>query len=99
MDFGSFDRQCSRLAWPRHIHSQSNPILISSHSFPVEPTPDTLSFYAIYMAHYIKPNLVSSYLLGICNQLERQENINFTGVRVELGDVEMMISGGQLGGI
>lgn len=42
----------------------------SAHSFPIEPTPDTLSFFAVYMAHYIKPKSVLSYLSGICNQLE-----------------------------
>jgi len=42
----------------------------SAHSFPVEPTPDTLSFYTVYMAHYIKPKSVSSYLSGVCSQLE-----------------------------
>jgi hypothetical protein len=42
----------------------------SSHSLPVEPTPDTLSFFTVYMAHHIKPKSVSSYLSGICNQLE-----------------------------
>ena len=42
----------------------------SSHSLPVEPTPDTLSFFAVYMAHHIKPKSVSSYLSRICNQLE-----------------------------
>jgi hypothetical protein len=42
----------------------------ASHSLPVEPTPDTLSFFTVYMAHHIKPKSVSSYLSGICNQLE-----------------------------
>jgi hypothetical protein len=42
----------------------------TAHSFPIEPTPDTLSFFAVYTAHYIKPDSVSSYLSGICNQLE-----------------------------
>jgi hypothetical protein len=42
----------------------------SSHSLPIEPTPDTLSFFAVYMAHQIKPKSVLSYLSGICNQLE-----------------------------
>ncbi|KAF8808053.1 hypothetical protein BYT27DRAFT_7223801 [Phlegmacium glaucopus] len=42
----------------------------SSHSFPIEPTSDTLSFYAVYMSHYIKPLSVRSYLSGICSQLE-----------------------------
>ena len=40
------------------------------HDFPVEPTPDTLSFFTIYMSHHIKPNSVDSYLSGICQQLE-----------------------------
>ena len=42
----------------------------TSHSFPIDPTPDTLSYFTVYMAHYIKPQSVSSYLSGICNQLE-----------------------------
>jgi len=42
----------------------------SAHSFPIEPTPDMLSFYAVYMAHHIKPKSVSSYLSGVCSQLE-----------------------------
>jgi hypothetical protein len=42
----------------------------SSHSFSIEPTPDTLSFFAVYMAHHIKPKSVLSYLSGVCNQLE-----------------------------
>jgi len=42
----------------------------SLHDFPVEPTPDTLSFFAVYMCHHIKPKSVDSYLSGICNQLE-----------------------------
>jgi hypothetical protein len=42
----------------------------SVHSFPVDPTPNTLSLYAIYTAHYIKPDSISAYLSGICSQLE-----------------------------
>jgi hypothetical protein len=42
----------------------------SSHSLPIDPTPDTLSFYTVYMAHYIKPRSVATYLSGVCNQLE-----------------------------
>jgi len=42
----------------------------STHALPVEPTPNTLSFYAVYMAHYIKPKSISSYLSGVCSQLE-----------------------------
>ncbi|KAF9026611.1 hypothetical protein BDZ89DRAFT_883478, partial [Hymenopellis radicata] len=40
------------------------------HHFPVEPTPDTLSFYVVYMCANIKPRSVASYLTGICNKLE-----------------------------
>ncbi|KAF9457515.1 hypothetical protein BDZ94DRAFT_1131972, partial [Collybia nuda] len=41
----------------------------SRHNFPLKPTPDTLSFYVVYMCHHIKPKSVSSYLSGICNEL------------------------------
>ena len=40
------------------------------HDFPVEPTPDTLSFFTVFMCHHIKPDSVDSYLSGICHQLE-----------------------------
>jgi len=40
------------------------------HNFPIDPTPYTLSFYATYMSHHIKPSSVSTYLSGIANQLE-----------------------------
>ncbi|KAG1799971.1 hypothetical protein EV424DRAFT_1274656, partial [Suillus variegatus] len=40
------------------------------HHFPVEPTPDTLSFYVVYMCQHIQPRSVESYLTGIVSQLE-----------------------------
>ena len=40
------------------------------HDLPVEPTPDTLSFFTVFMSHHIDPKSVSSYLSGICQQLE-----------------------------
>lgn len=40
------------------------------HSLPVEPTPDTLSFYVVFLSSHIKPDSVNSYLSGICRQLE-----------------------------
>lgn len=40
------------------------------HHFPVEPTPDTLSFFIVYMCHHIRPKSVDSYLSGISQQLE-----------------------------
>ena len=43
---------------------------IKNHNFPIDPNPNTLSFYAVYMSHYIKLSSVDSYLSGICQQLE-----------------------------
>ena len=40
------------------------------HSLPVDPTPDTLSFYAMFLSTHIQPDSVNSYLSGICQQLE-----------------------------
>ncbi|KAH7870145.1 uncharacterized protein C8R40DRAFT_1163227 [Lentinula edodes] len=49
---------------------QSYVTFCRNHDFPIDPTTDTLSFYVIYICHFIKPKSVSSYLSGICNQLE-----------------------------
>ena len=51
-------------------HLQSYLTFCKIHHFPVDPTPDTLSFFTVYMCHHIKPSSVDSYLSGICNQLE-----------------------------
>ena len=40
------------------------------HHLLIEPTPDTLSFYIVYMSHHIQPRSVKSYLSGICAELE-----------------------------
>ncbi len=40
------------------------------HNFLVKPTPDTMSYYIVFMCVHIKPDSVSSYLSGICNCLE-----------------------------
>src|SRR5258708_21434210 len=40
------------------------------HHFPIQPTPDTLSFYIVYMSHYIQLRSVKSYLSIICSELE-----------------------------
>lgn len=47
------------------------------HNLPVEPTPDTLSFYTVYMCHHINPRSVNTYLSGISQQLEA----NFPAVK------------------
>lgn len=51
-------------------HLQSYLTFCKLHNFAVDPTPDTLSFFTVYMCHHIKPASVDSYLSGICNQLE-----------------------------
>ena len=40
------------------------------HELPIDPTPDTLSFYVVFLSSHIKPDSVNSYLSGICRQLE-----------------------------
>src|SRR5271155_6168462 len=40
------------------------------HHLPVDPTPDTLSFYIVFLSSHINPKSVNSYLSGICQQLE-----------------------------
>ncbi|KAE9385630.1 hypothetical protein BT96DRAFT_1026532 [Gymnopus androsaceus JB14] len=49
---------------------QSYVTFCCSHDFLIDPTTDTLSFYIVYICHFIKPKSVSSYLSGICNQLK-----------------------------
>ena len=40
------------------------------HSIPIEPTPETLSYYITFQSAQINPKSVQSYLSGICNNLE-----------------------------
>ncbi|KAG1857024.1 hypothetical protein DFJ58DRAFT_727042 [Suillus subalutaceus] len=40
------------------------------HNLALTPTPDTFSFYAVWMSAYILPTSVDVYLSGICNKLE-----------------------------
>ena len=40
------------------------------HNLPVDPTPDNLSFYVVFISSHIDPKSVNSYLSGICRQLE-----------------------------
>ncbi|KAL1701186.1 hypothetical protein EV121DRAFT_173824, partial [Schizophyllum commune] len=40
------------------------------HNRPLDPTPDTLSLFTVYMSHHIKPQSVDSYLSAVCNQCE-----------------------------
>ena len=43
---------------------------VKLHDLPVEPTPETLSFFTVYMCHQINPRSVNTYLSGISQQLE-----------------------------
>jgi hypothetical protein len=45
---------------------------VTMHHLPIDPTPDTLSFFTVYMCHYINPRSVNTYLSGISQQLEAQ---------------------------
>jgi hypothetical protein len=40
------------------------------HQRPIDPTPETLSFFTVFMSHHINPKSVDNYLSGICNNLE-----------------------------
>ena len=51
-------------------HLQSYLSFCKIHNFPIDPTPDTLSFFVVFMSHHIKPQSVATYLSGICNTLE-----------------------------
>jgi hypothetical protein len=40
------------------------------HNIPIDPTPETLSYYVTFQSSHITPKSVESYLSGICNNLE-----------------------------
>ena len=56
------------VTYSSHLNSYLN--FCKSHNFPVDPTPETLSLFVVYTAHYIRPESVGCYLSGICNTLE-----------------------------
>ena len=58
----------TRITYSSHL--QSYLTFCKLHDFLIDPTPDTLSFYIVYMSHHIKPESVNSYLSGICHELE-----------------------------
>lgn len=41
------------------------------HNFPLAPTEDTFTFFAVYMSEYIDPRSVGQYLSGIVSKLEQ----------------------------
>ncbi|KAH9970701.1 hypothetical protein BGW80DRAFT_1153896, partial [Lactifluus volemus] len=40
------------------------------HGFDYDPSPLTLARFVVYMCHHIQPRSISTYLSGICNQLQ-----------------------------
>jgi hypothetical protein len=40
------------------------------HNRLIDPTPETLSFFTVFISHHINPKLVDNYLSDICNNLE-----------------------------
>ena len=60
---------CSTLSnYSSALNSYLN--FVKLHGFPVDPTPETLSFYTVYMCHHVNPRSVNTYLSGISQQLE-----------------------------
>ena len=51
-------------------HLQSYLTFCKLHNRLINPMPETLSFYVVFMCHHINPHSVGSYLSGICNTLE-----------------------------
>jgi hypothetical protein len=56
-----------------HSHLQSYLSFCELHSFSYEPTEETLCNFIVYMCHHIQPRSVSTYLSGICCQLEQMQ--------------------------
>jgi len=61
-----------RLSVPIHGLSThiSLSVICTTCRLPINPTPDTLSFYVVFLSTHINPHSVNSYLSGICRQLE-----------------------------
>lgn len=55
-------------AYSSHLNSYLT--FCKIHRFPILPTPDTLSFFIVFMSHYIRPRSVENYLSGIVSQLQ-----------------------------
>ncbi|KAH9978220.1 hypothetical protein BGW80DRAFT_1435791 [Lactifluus volemus] len=52
------------------MHLKSYIEFCDLHSFPYDPTVETLSNFIVYTAHYISPLSISAYLSSICNGME-----------------------------
>ncbi|TFY81467.1 hypothetical protein EWM64_g2542 [Hericium alpestre] len=65
---GSAIDPSSHVTYTSHLQSYLN--FCKIHNFDIEPTPDTLSFFVVFMCHHIQPRSIGQYLSGIANQLE-----------------------------
>ena len=61
-------RDNTNRAYSSHLNSYLT--FCAAHHFPVEPTPDTLSYFVVYMSSHIQPRSVMNYLSGIVNLLQ-----------------------------
>ncbi|KAG1838757.1 hypothetical protein C8R48DRAFT_622068, partial [Suillus tomentosus] len=52
------------------LHLNSYLTFCGQHHLPIDPTPDTLSYFVMFMSHHIQPWSVEIYLSGIVSQLE-----------------------------
>ena len=55
-------------AYQSHVNSYLT--FCHAHNFPIDPTPDMLSFFIVYMSTYIKPQSIRTYLSGIVSSLK-----------------------------
>src|ERR1700693_5312177 len=55
-------------AYSSHLNSYLT--FCSLHNLPIDPTPDMLSYFVMFMSHHIQLRSVETYLSGIVNQLE-----------------------------
>ncbi|KAJ3751506.1 hypothetical protein DFH05DRAFT_1377258, partial [Lentinula detonsa] len=58
----------SQSSYSSHLNSYIS--FCTLHNFPLDPTPDTLSFFVVFMSYHIEPRSVGTYLSGICDRLE-----------------------------
>lgn len=58
----------TRVTYNSHLQSYLN--FCKIHTFPTDPTADTLSFYIVYMSKHINPRSLPAYLSGIISRLE-----------------------------
>lgn len=55
-------------AYDSHLNSYIT--FCQLHHRQIDPTPDTLSYYVVWLSHHLEPRSVDNYLSGIANRLE-----------------------------